>query len=42
MRDQRGDLSVPYLYELGGRVVLLWRWLDYDWGGNDPALRLAS
>jgi|SRR3989344_635152 len=32
-------LSVPYLYEVGGEVVLRWGWLGRDWFSRDPALR---
>lgn len=36
------DLHVPFLYELGGEVVMDWDWLVNDWRGSYPALRFAS
>jgi hypothetical protein len=33
------DGRVPCLIECGGRVVLLWDWLDSHWNSNSPALR---
>ena len=37
-----GSLFVPYLYGNGGRVVLRWRCLGYDWVSANPGLRHAS
>jgi len=37
-----GDLDVPCLYDDGREVVLGWYWLEDDWYGDYPALRLAS
>jgi hypothetical protein len=42
VRNHRGSLDVPYLFESGGGVVLRWRWLGDDWNSNRPALRHAS
>jgi len=42
VRGRHGNLSVPYLYESGGLVVLGWRWLVIDWFSSYPALRHAS
>ncbi len=39
---QNGYLSVPYLIEREGEVVLGWFWLDNYWSSNDPALRFAK
>ena len=41
--DRNGDLlRVPCLYKVGGEVILGWRWADYGWCDDDPALRFAS
>ena len=37
-----GRLLVPFLYEDGDRVVVLWFWLDYCWLSNEPALRFSK
>ena len=42
VRSRDGDLSVPYLYEGGGKVVLSWYWAGSRWGSSSPALRHAS
>ena len=42
VRLRDGSLSAPYLCYVGGKVVLHWFWLGYDWSGSGPALRLAS
>ncbi len=42
VQSRGGDLSVPFLDEDGGEVVLDWGWLDRDWDGFYPALRHAS
>ena len=42
VRNRGGNLSVPFLYEDGGEVVLSWRWVDDDWVSSRPALRFAS
>jgi hypothetical protein len=42
VRNRNGHLDVPYLYEVVGKVVLCWVYLDYRWGGDNPALRFAS
>lgn len=31
-------IDVPYLIGHGGGVMLSWRWLDYRWHANHPAL----
>lgn len=41
VRYDGGDLCVPYLIEIGGEVVLRWRWLDGGWDSARPALRFA-
>ncbi len=33
---------VAYLCWRGGRVIVRWRWLEYRWGGDDPALLASS
>jgi len=40
--DCRGRLNVPYLFEGGDEVELLWRWLDDDFYSHNPALRFAN
>ena len=42
VRNRRGNLRVPCLYEDGVGVVLYWDWLDRSWSSNNPALRHAS
>ena len=42
VRDESGDLDVPYLIGNDGEVVLDWSWLDFDWGSTSPALRFAN
>lgn len=42
VRDRHGGLSVPYLYEIDGGVVLDWRYLDCDGDSGNPGLRHAS
>lgn len=42
VRDRRGYLDVPCLYERGGEVVLGWLWAGIAWHGGDLALRFAS
>lgn len=37
-----GGLSVPYLIERGGEVVLCWIWLGYGWDARSPALRFGK
>jgi|GEM_PF-874298 len=37
-----GSLRVPDFYEDGGRVVVRWNWLEFDWVGGYPAGRLAN
>lgn len=37
-----GILSVPYLAEDGGRVVLYWSWLGSVWDADNPAIRFAT
>jgi len=37
-----GNLRVPSLIESEGKVLVYWRWLDYAWDSDYPALRLAS
>lgn len=41
VRHRLGSLYAPVLCD-GGEVVLGWYWLDADWLGGHPALRLAS
>lgn len=42
VRNRYGDLGAPCLYGGGGAVVLNWYWLNFNWDGNNPALRLAT
>ena len=42
VQDRDGDLNVPYLCELGGRVVVGWRWLGRSWLSVSPALRFGK
>lgn len=42
VRDRDGHLNVPFLCEIGGKVVLNWSRTDRDWYGFNPALRFAS
>jgi hypothetical protein len=42
VQSRGGHFSVPYLYVRGGRVVLRWGWLGYDWYGRKPAVRFAK
>ncbi len=42
VRDRNGNLSVPYLCEGGGSVVLCWYWLGCGWRSFSPGLRHAS
>ena len=42
VRNRDGNLNAPYLYYDGDKVVLNWNWLENDWNGNNPALRLAN
>jgi len=42
VRNQNGNLNVPYLYENGDMVILNWNWVDNDFNGNNPALRHAT
>lgn len=42
VRNDDGNLNVPYLIEIGGKVVLNWNWLDNDWNSTNPALRFAN
>lgn len=37
-----GNLSVPYLCESGGKVMLNWDWLVDYWGSSYPALRFRK
>lgn len=39
---RRGGLLVPYLFEVGGKVVVYWYWLDNYWNSNNPALRFGK
>lgn len=41
VRSSYGSLSVPYLIEFEGKVVLYWYWTDRDWFSRNPALRFA-
>ena len=34
LRDPSGSLYVPYLYRNGGRLVVAFCWLGYDWFGR--------
>ena len=42
VQSRHGDLSVPYLFEDGGKVVVYWYWLDLYWGSFNPALRFGK
>mgnify|MGYP001591697062 FL=1 len=42
VRSRDGYLVVPFLYEYGGKVVLVWYWLGDIWRDDYPALRFAS
>jgi len=42
VRRRYGDLHVPYLYQGGDEVILVWSWLGISWNSHDPALRHAS
>ena len=42
VRGRNDDLGVPYLYGVGGEVVLGWFWLGNDWDGSLPARRFAK
>lgn len=42
VQHRDGRLYVPYLCDGGRGVVLRWHWLEDDWDGRSPALRLAS
>ncbi len=42
VQNRDGRLYVPYLVERGGKVVIYWYWLGFDWDGLNPALRVAS
>ncbi len=42
VRNRSGSLSVPYLFEYVGQVVVYWNWLDFGWFDTNPAARFAS
>ena len=42
VRNRGGNLLVPYLYDIGGKVGLYWNWLDYNWYSDNPALRFSK
>jgi hypothetical protein len=42
VRARSGNLDVPWLFEGGHEVILLWSWLGCRWNSSDPALRFAS
>lgn len=42
VQNSSGYLSVPYLCEDGGEVVVDWGWLVGDWDSSDPALRFGK
>ncbi len=42
VRNRNGNLSAPYLYENGDKVVLNWNYLDNNWNSNNPGLRHAN
>lgn len=42
LQRRSGRLSVPCLYESGGKVVVFWRWLDFSWVSDFPALRFSK
>lgn len=42
VQDVDGDLCVPFLYDVSGKVVLSWYGLGFDWDGRNPAGRHAS
>lgn len=37
-----GNLLVPFIFEISGRVLVLWRFLSCYWGSHSPALRLSE
>ncbi|KKQ12507.1 MAG: hypothetical protein US27_C0022G0014 [Candidatus Moranbacteria bacterium GW2011_GWF1_36_78] len=40
--DRDDHLYVPYLYEYGDGVELVWRWLGSNFHSDDPALRFPQ
>lgn len=42
VQDRDGDLLVPSLVVLEGKVILLWRWLAYNFNSDRPALRFRK
>ena len=40
--DRDCGLGVPYLCEVGSKVVVNWNWLDNDWNDNNPAAVRAT
>ncbi|MEK7539310.1 MAG: hypothetical protein AAB595_01560 [Patescibacteria group bacterium] len=42
VQDRNGHLLVPYLYDNGDKVGLVWFWLDGHWYSSLPALRFGK
>lgn len=42
VQSRSGNLNVPYLVEIGGKVVVNWFCLDNNWNFYDPALRFSK
>ncbi len=42
VRNRNRCLNAPYLCASGGKVMVNWRWLGYDWNGFYPAIRFAN
>lgn len=42
VRNDDGNLNVPYLYDDDSQVVVNWNWLDNNFNDNNPALRFAT
>ena len=41
VQGRDGSLDVPCLCESGGKVVVFWYWLGFDWFSSNPALRFG-
>ena len=42
VRNDDGNLNVPYLYDDDSQVVVNWNWLDNNFNDSNPALRFAT
>ena len=42
VQRRSGRLHVPYLFEHGDEVVLIWDWLVFYWYSHNPALRFGK